>query len=94
MTITIPTTAQSAQKNLSNIEAKINQTVPANDKSYARVDASVTAGVETSLYKYAVERIQQVLALTATGEDLEKLATQYGLTVKTAVAAVVTATTS
>ncbi|MCP4557812.1 MAG: hypothetical protein GY836_20585, partial [Herbaspirillum sp.] len=39
-------------------------------------------------------RIQQVLALTATGEDLEKLATQYGLTVKTAVAAVVTATTS
>jgi len=94
MTIQIPTTAESAQKNLSNIEAKINQTVPANDKSFARVDASVLAGVETSLYKYAVERIQQVLALTATGEDLEALATQYGLTVKAVVAAVLTATTA
>jgi len=72
MALNIPTTKDIQEQNLANIEAKLNQTSPLNDKAYNRVISIVEALQFTILYKYAAERALQNLALTATGEDLER----------------------
>jgi uncharacterized phage protein gp47/JayE len=93
MTITIPTTAEIAQQHLTKYESVLNQTTPPNDKAYNRTVAGVEAASVTSLYKLAIERALQNLVQTATGKDLENWATQYGITLKPATNAVLTATT-
>lgn len=92
MALPIPTTEQQAETNLTNIEVALNQTTPANDESFNRIIAGLEAGQYTTLYKFGVERAKQCLAITATREDLEDLARNYGIEPKGAVAAVLTYT--
>lgn len=92
MALTIPTTADQAATNLTQIETKLNQTTPANDKAYNDITSKLEAGQFTTLYKFAVERAKMNLALTATGDDLKDLARNYGITPKGAVSTVLTFT--
>lgn len=87
MTLVIPTTQQILDRSLATFEAKLNQTVPLVDKAFLRVVSAILAMNETELYKYGVERALQNLALTATGEDLDTIGTNYGVNRKSAVAA-------
>lgn len=90
MSIIIPTTAEIAAQSLANYQASLNQTVPPVDKAYLNVQSGVDALNITPLYKYATERALQNLALTATGEDLERLGRNYGVIKKPAESAVYT----
>ena len=92
MALPIPTTAEQAATNLTSFEVALNQTTPANDEAFNRILAGIEAGQYTTLYKFGVERTKQCLALTATREDLEDLARNYGIEPKGAVAAVLTYT--
>lgn len=91
MALSVPTIRQVFDLNLANIEAKTGQSTPANDRAYNRVIAQNEAGNFTTLYKFALYRVKQVLALTAI-EGLDDLMRNYGLTPKSAVKAVLTAT--
>ena len=88
MPLNIPTTAQITQRNLSNLESNLNQTAPANDKSFLKVLAAVEALAHTELYKLLVERSLQNLALTASGESLDKIGQEYDVIRKPAESAV------
>lgn len=90
MALNIPTTEEIKDRNVSNIESRINQTSPATDKSFNRVLAAMEALNHTELYKFAVERALQNFALTATGEDLERIGAEFAVTRKPAEAATVT----
>ena len=91
MSFTIPTTQESKETNLANLEGKLSQTSPLADKAFLRVIAAMEAlGTATPLYKFAAERARQNLALTATGDDLDFLGAEYGVNRKAAVAAVLT----
>lgn len=79
MAYTIPTTQESADQNLTSLEGNLAQTSPLNDKAFLRVLAVVEAMAMTGLYKYAAERVQQNLALTASGSDLDTLGSEYGI---------------
>lgn len=86
----IPTTQEQADQNLANLESRIGQTAPLADKAFLRVVAITEAMGYTSLFKFAVNRAKQNLALTAQGEDLDKLGVEYGVPRKSAEAAVLT----
>jgi hypothetical protein len=77
MATQIPTTKQLTDANLTEIESKINQTTPIQDVAFNRVIAALQALLQTSLYKYAIERSGQTLAITADGEDLETIGAEY-----------------
>ena len=87
MSLTIPTTKELKEQNLANLESNINQTSPLADKAFLRVLAAMEALQNTPLYKYAVERSLQNLALTASGDDLDKIGSEYGVNRKPAEAA-------
>jgi len=86
MAISIPTTAEIAAQNIANFEVRIGQTIPLNAKAFVRVLAAIEAGLFTSHYKFASDRILQTLALTATGDDLDRIGSNYGVTRKAAIA--------
>ena len=89
--LNLPTTQQSKDTNLSNLEGQLGQTSPLADKALLRVLAVMEAlGVATPLYKFAAERAKQNLWLTATGDDLDILGGEYEVPRKAAVAAVLT----
>lgn len=88
MALKIPTTKEATQQNINTFETAINQTIPQTDQAFLRVVAFIQAASQTGLYKYAAERILQNLALTATGEDLDRLGNEYGISRKPAIAAV------
>lgn len=92
MAFEIPTTAEQFAINLANIEARINQTSPLNDKAFNRVLAIMEAIGFTSLHKYAAYNVKQILAITAFGEGLDNIGTEYGVIRKAAEATVLTAT--
>ena len=77
MAIQIPTTLEIIEQNIAKYESKLNQTVPSNDKSFVKVDSAIEGALQTALYKYAIERAKQCLALTATGEDLDNIGQEY-----------------
>jgi len=85
MGVIVPTTAEITAQNITNFETKIGQTVPINDKAFLRVLAAVEGGLSTMHNRYAVDRILQTLALTATGDDLDRIGTNYGVYRKAAV---------
>lgn len=87
-----PTTAEQFLINLANIEARINQESPLNDKAFNRVLAIMEAMGFTSLHKFAAYEVKQILAITAFGEGLDKLGAEYGVVRKAAEATVLTAT--
>jgi hypothetical protein len=92
MAFKIPTTKEQAEQNLANIEARINQESPLADKAFNRVIAIMEAMGFTSLAKFAAERVLQNLAITATGDDLDKLGAEHGVIRKEAESTVLTAT--
>lgn len=92
MAVDFKTTQELTDQNIAVFESKINQNVPSVDKSFVKVLSAVEAILATGLYKYGNDRILQNLVLTASAEDLRALGVQYGVTIKNAVAAVITAT--
>jgi hypothetical protein len=79
MALEIPTTQESFDSYLSNLESELNQESPLNDKSFLRVLAALEAGGDQGLYKYAVERAKQNLAITATEDDLDNIGAEYNV---------------
>jgi uncharacterized phage protein gp47/JayE len=92
MAFQLPTTQEEFDVFLANLEARLNQTSPANPKTFNRVLALASAISATSLGKYAAYQVKQVLAITAFGEGLDLLGAEYGITRKAAEATVLTAT--
>lgn len=88
MALNIPSTKNIKDRNVSNIESKINQDAPLQDKAYTRVISGVEALNQTELYKFGQERTKQTLALTATGQDLKDLGNEYETPIKVAESAV------
>lgn len=91
MAFPIPTTQDTFDLILANIESRTNQTSPLPVRAFNRVIAGAVALVITGLYKFGAERAAQSLAVTATGVDLENIGADKGVTRTAAVAAVVTA---
>lgn len=87
MALNIPTTKEQSDANLANYEARLGQNTPINNKAFLRVLSAIQAAMGTQLYKYAAERALQTLALTATGDALDILGNNFGITRRTAVAA-------
>lgn len=90
MAYEIPTTRDQFDTNLANLEQKLNQTSPLNDKAFLRVLAGVQAGQGTGIYKYAADRILQSLAITATNGGLDVIGANYGVVRKPSEAAAFT----
>ena len=91
MAFQIPTTQETFDQLLANIEARINQTSPLLPRAFNRVIAAAIALVITGLYKFGAERAGQSLAVTASGVDLDTIGADRNIIRKTAVAAVITA---
>ena len=90
MAFRIPTTTELAASFLVNFESAINQNSPLNDKAFTRVLSAEEALAIAGLYRFGVDAVKQNLALTATGDDLTALGSEYGVTRKLAEAAVLT----
>lgn len=88
MSLNIPITQEIKDQNLANLESNLNQQAPLNNRAFLRVLSAMEAVFATSLYKYGVERALQNLALTATGEDLDRLGAEVGVFRKPAESAV------
>ena len=73
MSYNIPTTEELYQAHLARLESALGQNAPDNDKSFLKVLAKTESAQDIGLYKYAADRAKQNLALTATGEDLDKI---------------------
>lgn len=87
----IPTTAETTAQNLANLESQLNQTSPLNDKAFLCVLSAEEAVLFTSLYKFGVDRVKQVLATTANRDGLIALGAEYGVPIKAAESTVLTA---
>jgi hypothetical protein len=92
MSYKIPTTQVLADSHLSNLESKLGQTSPLNEKAFLEVLAIDEAGQDSGLYKYAADRVKQNLALSATGNDLDRIGNDNFTPRKQAESAVLTAT--
>ena len=92
MAFNIPTTQETIDQFLANLEAALGQTSPINDKAFLRVVSAAEGIVFTSLYKYAAYKVKQVLAITAFGTGLDVIGAEYGIVRKAAEATVLTAT--
>jgi hypothetical protein len=79
MPLQIPTTQELITQYISNFESRLNQTIPLVDKAFVRVLSVAEAVLDTSLYKFGVERSLQTLALTATDDDLDVIGNNYGV---------------
>lgn len=92
MALDIPTTVELLARYLANFESALGQTAPIPDQAFLKVLAGNEALNHTELFKYGAERILQNLAITATGNDLERIGAEYDVTKKAAEAAVLTIT--
>lgn len=92
MSFNIPTTQETIDQFLANLEAALGQSSPINDKAFLRVVSVAEGIVFTSLYKYAAYKVKQTLAITAFGEGLDTIGAEYGVVRKAAEATVLTAT--
>lgn len=88
MAVPVRSTKQIADDTLTQLDTAIGQDSPLADQAFNRVLSVTMAGNQTELYKYAVERALQSLALTATGQDLIDLGKNFGVFIKPAEAAV------
>ena len=79
MPVSIGTTAEITAQNITNFETRLGQTIPINDKAFINVLSAIEGGLATLHNKYAVDRILQTLALTATEEDLDRIGINYGV---------------
>lgn len=92
MAYNIPTLQELYSAHLARLESQLGQSAPTNDKAFLRILALSEAAQDIGLYKYAADRAKQNLAITATGEDLDRLGQNEGVVRKTATTAQVTAT--
>lgn len=92
MSIPIPKTQKIIDDNIARIEGQLNQTTPDNDKSFNKVIATMEGMEDAQLYRFAIERAKQNLALTATKEDLDLIGREFGVIRKAAEAASFTIT--
>lgn len=88
----IPTTSELFETFLANLESRLNQNSPLNDKAFTRVLSVAMSIIGTMLYKFGIDRINQVFAVTANRAGLIKLGNEYGVPIKPAAATVLTAT--
>jgi hypothetical protein len=79
MAIVIASTAERAERNIANIELKLNQNTPANDKAFNRVLSTNQAAYQTETLRYALDQALQNLILTSSGERLDEYGEQYGV---------------
>lgn len=91
MAFQIPTTQETFEQLLANIEARINQTSPLLARAFNRVISASLSLVITGIYKFGAERAKQSLAVTATGADLDTIGADRSIVRKTAESAVVAA---
>ena len=89
--VTIPTTAEIRDQIISDIEGKLNITVPALPKAFIRIFATALAGVQTLCYRFGLWIYKQIFAATADEAALILRGAQYGLSRSPAVRAVLTA---
>lgn len=87
MPFRIPTTKEQKDKALAEFESQLGQNAPINAKAFLRVLSSIEAALSAGLYKYASDRAQQALVLTATNGGLDNLGNNYGVVRKAAEAA-------
>jgi len=91
MAFNIPTTKETFDSLLANIESRINQASPLLARAFNRTIAASLSLVITGLYKFAANRAKQSLALTASGDDLHNIGLDRSVIFRGPVAAVVTA---
>jgi hypothetical protein len=89
--VNIPTTKEIKEINLTNLESRINQDSPLNDRAFLKVLAVVEAVIQTGLYKFAAERSLQNLVSTATGDFLIQLGLELEVFYKEAEATILEA---
>ena len=82
MSINIPTTQEIVDRSITFFESNLNQTIPLNPKAFVRILCAILGMNYSELYRYAVERALQTLALTATGDDLVLVGNNYGIYIK------------
>ena len=92
MAILIPTTQQIIDTNIAILESALGETAPIQDKAFLKVLAAMQALGMTQLFKFGVEGIKQVFAITAIGINLDLIGQEYGVIRKAAEAAVLTIT--
>lgn len=92
MAYNIPTLQELYAAHLARLESQLGQNAPTNDKAFLRILALTEAAQDIGLYKYAADRAKQNLAITATGEDLDRLGQNEGVIRKNATTAQVMAT--
>ena len=88
----LPTTLEQFEIFLANLEARLNQTSPLNDKAFNRVLAAAEAMSFTSLAKFAAYNVKQILIITSFGEGLDVHGAELDLPRKLAESTVLTAT--
>jgi hypothetical protein len=88
MALKIPTTKEATEQNVTTFETALGQSVPLTDQALIRVLAFIQGASQTGLYKYGAERTLQNFALTATGDDLDRIGNEYGVVRKPAISAV------
>ena len=92
MAITIPSTQDLVTRNISISESKLNQTVPATDKSFLKVLSVALAMIETELEKKLDNDTKQNLALTASNDGLNDIGSDQSIVRILAESAVLTGT--
>ena len=92
MSYPIPTLAELNANHKARIESAIGQTAPTNDKAFISILAKTEAAEDIGLYKFAADRAKQNLALTATGDDLDRIGNDNSVARKAAQTAILTAT--
>jgi len=85
----IPKTSDLAAQFLSNLETQLNQYAPQNDKSFLRVLAGTEAPIAAGLYRMAAVAVLQTLAITATGDDLDVIGSNFGIIRKPQTSAII-----
>lgn len=92
--LSLQTTQELFDQNLSYLEGQLGQTAPTHEKAFLRVLAGMLALLGKSFNQLAIERTKQNLVMTAGGDSLVNLGTEYVVPIKLAVQAVMTATIS
>lgn len=80
----LPTTQETFDIFLANLESNLNQDSPLNDKAFLRVLAASESGQYTGVYKWAAQAIRGALAITATNDQLDIIGQEYGVPRKAA----------
>ena len=92
MSYPIPILAELNANHKARLESAIGQTAPTNDKAFISILAKTEAAEDIGLYKFAADRAKQNLALTATGDDLDRIGNDNSVARKAAQTAILTAT--